>query len=298
MTILISLLRALFRVLPLSAVRLLGRLIGRVMWQQDVRSTRVTKLNIAMCYPTLSAAEQEALAHQSVLNTGVTGLELFWVWCQPPQRIFDHIVNLHGHEAYQQALSRNEGLFVCAPHFGNWEVVGLFAASQGPMTSMYAPLKSAAVDKLVKSSREATNADLVPTDTKGVRALLKALKSGAQVGILPDQRAQDGSGIFSPFFGHEAYTPTLMTALQRKAKSPILGVIAARVANGWELHFIEPDEAIYDADQQRAVNAMNQLVEQCVAVAPAQYQWEYKRFAKQQDGSNPYDVIKHGASHE
>lgn len=57
-----------------------------------------------------------------------------------------------------------------------------------------------------------------------------------------------------------------------------------RVRGGFELVFAEPDAGIYSEDAITSLTAMNRSVEACVADAPAQYQWEYKRFKKQPEG--------------
>ena len=121
--------------------------------------------------------------------------------------------------------------------------------------------------------------------------MLKALKRGEQVGILPDQKAEKGSGIYSPFFGTPAYTMTLINTIQAKSQATVLMTFAERTKGGWRLHFLEPDADLYSTDLQTAVDGLNRSVENCVRVCPAQYQWEYKRFSGQPDGGNPYADI-------
>lgn len=290
----IRLLVAVVKRLPLKAVRVLGRAVGHVVWRSETRAARVTRWNMRMCFPNKTAQEQDQLAYESVLETAITGIELFWVWIQPAEKVLDCVVDIKGLDAYQRAIEANNGLFLAAPHLGNWEVLGLYLARQAPITSMYAPIKIDELNSLVKTSREKTGANLVPTDLSGVRSLLKALKKGEQVGILPDQRAQKGSGVFSAFFGQQAYTATLLTALQKKAKAAKVFVsFAERVDKGWVLHFQPAPETIYSEDEQTAVDALNAGVEAAVRQIPVQYQWEYKRFGMQPDGSNPYEPIKH-----
>lgn len=271
--------------------------MGHVIWTAGSRGVRVTRWNMRLCFPELSRHEQDKLAYESFLETTVTGVELFWVWTQPPQKVLSYVVDTVGLEGYQACLAAKNGMFLAGPHLGNWEVAGLFCATQGAISSMYAPLKFEALDKLVKKSREATGGSLVPTDLRGVRALLKALKRGEQVGILPDQRAKSGSagGVFSPFFGQPAYTMSLFTSLKKKAgdNARVFVVFAERVSGGWRIHFQAAPEAIYSDDEQEAIDALNVGVEQAVRQIPAQYQWEYKRFSYQPDGKNPYDPIRH-----
>ncbi|MDO6749479.1 LpxL/LpxP family acyltransferase, partial [Gilvimarinus sp. 1_MG-2023] len=60
-------------------------------------------------------------------------------------------------------------------------------------------------------------------------------------------------------------------------------------AEGFDVHFLEPDADIYSKDADVACTALNRSVEQVVAMAPEQYQWTYKRFKRQPDGApSPY----------
>ncbi len=278
--------------MPLACVRGLGLLIGYGLWVTNSRGARVSLLNIQMCFPELDEQAQTHLAKKSMIESAVTGLEMFKVWSIKPEAVFNQVVEVKGEGLYREYLEHEKGLFMVAPHLGNWEVMGLYCALSEKLTSLYAPIRYEALDTLVKASREATGAHLVPTNQQGVKALFKALRRHEQVGILPDQQAEDGSGLFSPFFGHDAYTMTLLNSLRLKSASRVLMCFAERVPNGWCIHFVEPDEMIYAEDLQQAVNGLNKSVERCVRACPEQYQWEYKRFRKQADNSNPYDVIK------
>jgi KDO2-lipid IV(A) lauroyltransferase len=48
------------------------------------------------------------------------------------------------------------------------------------------------------------------------------------------------------------------------------------------------DELIYSEDLTQSVAGLNRSVEACVSRALPQYQWEYKRFRRQADGSKFY----------
>jgi KDO2-lipid IV(A) lauroyltransferase len=126
----------------------------------------------------------------------------------------------------------------------------------------------------------------VPTNARGVSALLKHLRKGGITCILPDQvpDLNENSGVFAPFFNHSAYTMTLATQLSKKTNSYLFAATAKRISGGFEIKYSKPNDAIYDKDSLIAVTAMNKLVEQCVREMPEQYQWEYKRFKRTPKG--------------
>lgn len=292
MNLIIIILIKLIALLPLPVVRGLGVVVGKFVWLRKNRSANVTTCNIALCYPDLSIDEQQALARQSVRELGITLTEVIKVWSVKPDYVINRIVAIKNEALYKDALAADSGLILAVPHLGNWEVVGLYAAIQSPMTSMYAPIKSKALNTIVKNSREASGATLVPTNLKGVRYLLKALKKGEQVGILPDQRPEKGAGEYSVFFNQQAYTMTLLNALQSKSGAKVLMAWAEREKAGWVLHFQEPHHDIYSDNQSIALAALNSSVETCVRCCPQQYQWEYKRFSYQPCGTDVYRGLK------
>ena len=53
---------------------------------------------------------------------------------------------------------------------------------------------------------------------------------------------------------------------------------------GFRMHFLPAPEGIDSPDPVTAVTALNRGVEQCVELAPSQYQWSYKRFRTRPPG--------------
>ena len=120
-----------------------------------------------------------------------------------------------------------------------------------------------------------------------MRWLLKSLKEGQNIAILPDQIPEKGAGQFAPFFATEAETMTLACQLAQKVPVQVLGVYAERIAyKGFRLH-IQPIEGLDDSEN--GLTNMNQAVAQLINRCPEQYQWGYKRYKNQPDGTNPYD---------
>ena len=117
-------------------------------------------------------------------------------------------------------------MIVLAPHFGNWEVLNFWLSSHFPFTAMYEPPKIADLDPVIRHGRERMGAELVPTNPRGVAALLKALKRAEAVGILPDQEPSWGSGVFADFFGRPAYTATLLPKLVARTQARVVTGVA------------------------------------------------------------------------
>ncbi|HEV7489477.1 MAG TPA: hypothetical protein VGO25_01635, partial [Rhodanobacteraceae bacterium] len=77
-----------------------------------------------------------------------------------------------------------------------------------------------------------------------------------------------------------ALTMVLLSRLARSTEADVLFAFAERLprGGGFRLHFLEAPPNIAAEDLDVACAALNRGVEQCVALAFAQYQWTYKRF--------------------
>lgn len=267
--------------LPLGLLRGIGSLIGRLVWWMNGRSARVTRTNISICFPELSPAEQTRLARQSLEETAKTAMEAGAIWRNSWEWLDSKIVAKEGDELLRAKLAEGKGVLVLAPHHGNWEVVAPYLASVANLTAMYQPLDNPNMDELVLAGRSKLNITMAPTNRKGVMMLFKALQGGTIVGILPDQvPARDAGGEVAPFMGQPALTMTLVQGLIQRTGCAVCACYAERVPGGFKIVVMEADAAIYSADQHTSVSGLNASVEACVRRAPAQYQWEYKRFRR------------------
>ncbi|HEB91877.1 MAG TPA: hypothetical protein ENI94_00075 [Gammaproteobacteria bacterium] len=272
--------------LPLPLAQGLGAALGGLLSLFPNETRRVARRNIYRCFPDWSPAQRRRLLRQSLRQTGRTAAETAAIWLWPLPRVLPQVRAVEGEELLQQGMARGRGVIMLSPHLGSWEMAGLYLSVQWGITSMYRPPKLMAMNALMQQGRERGGAHLVPTDASGVRALLRTLRQGGMIGILPDQDPERESGVFAPFFGHPANTMVLLPKLARKSGATVLFIYAERLpqGRGFRLHIRSAPAGIDDADLGRAAASLNQGVEACVRQLPVQYQWGYKRFKGQPEG--------------
>lgn len=285
--------------LPLGAARAVGSLLGRLMWWRRGASAETTLTNLRLCLPELDAEQREGLARESLRQTGMTMAEAGAVWLWPASRILTRL-KVSGAEVLKDAHAAGRGVIVIGPHLGNWEALGLYLSTcgLGEVLQMYQAPRDPALDRLVYNARSRSGARMVATDSRGVSRLLAGLRQGQIVGILPDQVPPASGGDFAPFFGHPALTMTLLTKLIRKTGCRAVVAYARRIepgpdktaghTHGFEVIVMPPDQRIYATDSAEALVGLNASIEAAVRQEPAIYQWEYKRFKRQPDGSRVY----------
>jgi len=278
----------LMALLPLSWAQFLGAHLGRYFFRQGDKNKwcRFTQRNIAHCFPELSEDERKVAVQESLIETGKSVSEMGMSWLWAPKRTLKKVVKIHHEELITNALAKGKGVIFIAPHLGNWEVLNLYLSNKYSFTAMYKPPKQPAMDKLIKRMRARLGSRMAPANVQGVRMVMKALRRGEMVGILPDQEPDLESGIYVPFFNSPALTMKLLPQLAAQTGASVICGFAKRLphAQGFEIYFYEGDPDINQKDLSVAAAAMNRTVEHCVRQAPWQYQWEYKRFSSRPEG--------------
>ena len=276
--------------LPLSISRIKGGFFGWILYTCNAQPARVAKVNLALCYPAMDAKAVNQLCAQRMKHLAQAIFETPAVWRKGNPWITNNIVAIRGLDLFEEAIADSRGTILIIPHQGNWEVLGLWAGQHKAMTSLYDPPRMQEMEGWIKTSRQQSGATLVPTNVRGVAAIIKALKRGELTGILPDQQPPPESGEFAPLLGVQTRTMTLINKLLQRSGARGLMCTALRVPGGWELHFLAVDEALYNENITISLAALNRGVESIIALAPEQYQWEYKRFRDRPTGMSPvYD---------
>ncbi len=282
---LIRALYALLACLPLSVIQLFGGWVGRAFWRANTREAQNTRANIALCFPALSVREQNKLARRSLIETGKTLLETGACWNWSLEKCRRLIRHIEGEDIFAARCADARGLILLLPHLCTWEMLHPVLTQHTPFTAMYKPPKITLLDKWMQRVRERSSAVMVPANRRGVSELMKALKNGQCVVVLPDQEPERNGGAFAPFFGVETLTMTLVHGLATKTGAQLLVANAERLPKGLGFNVVFRDaNAVNVADVRASLTAMNAIIETAVRAIPAQYQWEYKRFKRKPSG--------------
>jgi KDO2-lipid IV(A) lauroyltransferase len=280
--------------LPLPLLHGLGLMLGWLIYWAPGRHSGRMRNNLrdsGLCAP---ERDCRALLRQAIGESGKALVELIPVWLRPHDQVIKLVKGTTGWEHIDAARAAGKGVIVIAPHIGCFEIINLYYAAHHPFTAMYKPPRQPFLDTLMLAGRQRGQAKLVPTDLSGVRALLAALKRHEGIGILPDQVATGGDGVWAPFFGRPAYTPTLVASLQRKTGAAAFFVAAERLSwgRGYHLHVTPVGDELPE-DKAMAALRINQGVEAVVRQFPAQYMWSYNRHKRPGSAPDPDAPSQH-----
>jgi KDO2-lipid IV(A) lauroyltransferase len=274
-----SLFKLVFRLiaaLPLRWLHLLGALLGKLTYTLPGEYAARTRDNLRQAGVARDEAHFTSLLRQTVSEAGKGMIELPWVWLRPVEQVLECVVECHGWELVEAAQARGKGLVILTPHIGCFEVIGLYVGARMPMTCLYRVPKQPWMDSVIRRGRERGMMKLARADIGGVRVLLKALKRGEVIGILPDQVPGNGEGEWLPFFGRPAYTMTLVARLLEASDASVLMCVAERLpqGKGYTIGF----SSLELQPGLPAVPQINHAVEMSVRSCPAQYLWSYNRY--------------------
>ena len=263
--------------LPIGALRRIAGFGGRIAFRLGGRAVRTTRTNLAIAFPDATDAWRERMAQNSIRHTAMIVSEAVALWTWKLERLGSLVKAVEG-EHLLRNRDPQRGLIVMPLHLGNWEFVGYYLNTVAPLAPLYERPKSDIVDAALRTARARLGHRSASDTVGGIRQLVKVLREGGAVAVLPDQVPITGSGVAAPFFGRPAFTMTLVAKLLRRVPADVVFANAIRVQGGFHIRVEPVDDAIRDPDPSRSVQAMNAAIEALVRRHPEQYQWEYKRF--------------------
>ena len=273
--------------LPLRWLHGIGAAIGWSIWALHGTPRHRARVSLSLAITLDSEEKRQALLRPTLIETGKALVEVARIWNGDAARALALVHEVRGIDLFDAALAAGRGLIVAAPHLGCWELLNFWLCSRTPIAIAYRPPRQPALEPLLIKARGALAAEQVPAEgAAGVRRLFKRLSAGGVLGILPDQQPRQGEGEFAPFFGTPASTMVLLSRLAQRTGATVLFAFAERLPRGagYRIHVRRAPDGIADADLATAVAALNRGVEECVRLAPAQYQWSYKRYSVRPPG--------------
>lgn len=279
--LLLGLLRLVGR-LPLPALHRLGSWLGWLLLHTPNAVRRKARATLSIVLTQFQAESRHDLLKSSLREAGKSVLEICKIWSGDTPVALALVKEVQGEDLFDQALAARRGLIIAAPHLGCWELLNFWLCSRTSLAIAYRPPRQPSIEPLLTRVRGGLAVEQVRADgPAGVRRLYRRLLDGGVVGILPDQQPKLGEGEFAPFFGTRALTMVLLSRLAQRTGATVLFGFAERLPRGagYRLHFLPAPDGIADAQLATAVAALNRGVENCVRLAPAQYQWHYKRYS-------------------
>ena len=265
--------------LPLALLHALGAALGWVVYFASGVYRRRFKANVAQA----GIAWRDA--RPAIAAAGRMAAELPWLWVATKGKPLGSKLQWDRGELIEAALEHKRGLVMLTPHMGCFEICAQaiaerFTTPESPITVLYRPARQASMRDVMAGSRERPGLATAPATLAGVRQMIRALRKGEVIGLLPDQVPPDGLGVWAPFFGRPAYTMTLAARLVQQTGAALLLIWGERLpgGEGFVVHVMPAPEIPKTASNEEAAAIVNAAMEGVIRRAPGQYLWGYHRY--------------------
>lgn len=271
----------LLRFLPAPLISRLGSGIGALMFWLIAERRRVTRINLAKCFPAMKDDERERLARAHFRVFMRAFLERGVLWWAPAERVRG-MVALEDVE-HLRALA-GKPVVVFAPHFEGLDAGGMRLSQDFPTVSMYSRQKDRRFDRILYQGRSRFGAELVSRQ-QGIRAALRTMKQGRMFYYLPDLDFGPKSSIFVPFFGVPAATVPGLSYIARITGASVVPCVTRMLPGGGYVARLYPAWTDFPSGDDAAdTRRMNAFIEERVLEMPEQYHWLHKRFKTRPPG--------------
>jgi KDO2-lipid IV(A) lauroyltransferase len=274
--------------LPLSWLRLLGRVTGWLFYALSARRRHVVWTNLKLCFPQLSQSERQVLAKAHFILLGQSLWDRAWLWHATESELKKRIEFIGDFSIFED----KSPLIVLAPHFVGLDAGGaaLTVLKRIPMACVYVPLRNAYVEDWVMKGRNRSGHVQSVQRNDGAQPLLKILRQGVRLHYSPDMDFGTQGALWADFFGVKAATTNTLPRIAKLAGARVCTLVTRLTPQGYAVELGPLWPSFPSADVQADVRRMNHEIEQQVLQSVAQYYWVHKRFKTRPEGQPPVYV--------
>jgi Kdo2-lipid IVA lauroyltransferase/acyltransferase len=269
--------------LPLTLTRGLGAGLGTAAMRIMVASRRRILSHLEIAFPELDRAGRERIMAGCARHFGLMLAEVALQWRATAEQV-ESLCEIRGVEHFEAALREGRGALLATAHCGNWELLSARLPIAGvPLITAVRRLDDPRLDRLVTASRSRFGTEVVPRGPAAGRQLARALARNRVAGLLIDQDIRDVPGVFVPFFGRPAWTPSGAATLAIRLGCPVLPGFIHRRPDGSHRAEIQPPlpmpaEGPLEDRVLELTAAATAAIEAQIRAHPEQWVWTHRRW--------------------
>ncbi len=267
---------------PLGVVRALGGVLGRLLFLLARRRRRIALTNLRLAFPGLSEAERLALARRNFVYFAQAFLDRSWLW-HGDSEVVRQRLRITG---AVDDLTRAGAVVMFAPHFYGMDAGGSAIMQQidRPACTIYSTQNNRALDEWMQRGRQRFGDATLLSRTEGVKPIVRALREGKMLYLLPDMDLGPHESVFVPFYGVPTATVPSLSRFAKLGQARVVPVVTRLTDVGYEVkvHPAWPDYPTADASADAVL--MNQRLQGYIDEMPDQYYWVHKRFKTRPPG--------------
>jgi KDO2-lipid IV(A) lauroyltransferase len=264
---------------PLRIQAAIGAFVGGMMFWLIPERRKVTRINLAKCFPHMPGADRERLAKSHFRAFVRAFIEQGNLWWGPRERI-EQMVRLEGTEHL-----RGKKTIVFAPHFVGFEATLARLALEFRVAMMYSRQKDPRFEARLYAGRTRFGGVMYPRQG-GIKRGIELIESGTLFYYLPDLDFGPKRSVFVPFFGVPAATVTGLAYLARTTGAAVVPCVTRMLpgGDGYVARLYPPWNDFPSGDDSADARRMMAFIEERVLEMPEQYFWLHKRFKTRPEG--------------
>jgi KDO2-lipid IV(A) lauroyltransferase len=276
--------------LPRVAAIRVSQVMVRLAYRLHKRLQFVGERNLQMAMPELDESQRRDILDGLCASLG----RLLGELSQFPKLTQDNIADLvayDGFENYERAAAQGRGVLLLTGHFGAWELCAFAQGVYGhPLSFLVRPLDNPLLSDLINRYRTRSGNRTIDKND-AVRAVLKRLREGGDVGLLVDVNTVEEEGIFCDFFGIPACSTTGLAVFALRANAPVVPgfLIWDERLKKHVLRFEPEVPLIRTGDFKEEVRLNTQaymnVIERFAHRYPDQWLWIHKRWQTRPSGT-------------
>jgi KDO2-lipid IV(A) lauroyltransferase len=273
----------LMRIIPPTLAWRFGGWCGELFAACSSREPRRAHQHLARAFPGQPGRWVASTVRRTFRHAGSMALWTLSTLHRRPQEL-RHGIAIEGADnlrALARACRRGEGTVVTTGHLGNWELFARVGSTLVPTTMVGRRLRSPIADRLVQGARSSSGGRVIYQDAE-LRDFVRELRSGRGLAILPDQDVPRLAGVFVPWFGVPAYTPSGPAALALLTGVAVQPMFLFRRGKRWVLHCGPRRRFARTSDRERDVHEITAWAmayeEALVRRFPHQWVWWHPRW--------------------
>ncbi|MDP4796817.1 MAG: lauroyl acyltransferase [Rhodospirillales bacterium] len=273
-----------FKILPVDQASALGGWLARSVgpW---LRLSDRARDNIRRAFPEAGDAAVERILIDTWDNLGRTvgefpHLGAFSFTGKNPR------IRIDGLEHLKHFRDDDAPGFYLSAHLGNWELAPLTAYLLNvPSAFVYREANNRSVQKLYLIGRGQYRDMMIPKGSEGAKQIIKALRDGKHIGIMADQKMNNGIAV--PFFGEDVMTAPALAQMALRFKCPVIGARVIREGGAYfRIEVTAPmfaeDTGNKHEDVARFMAQTNAIIEGWIRENPGQWLWLHNRWPGKQ----------------
>jgi KDO2-lipid IV(A) lauroyltransferase len=269
--------------LPLSLSRPIGRTFSRSALKLLPRSHERIRTHLDIAFPELDQRQRDDLVKDIARHFGLMLAEVAWLWHAKSTDV-EKLCVLEGAHNIFEALDSGRGAIFASAHCGTWELLSArLPIADVPLSSAARELDNPRLDRLAARMRSRFGTEIFYRGPTAGKQMVRALAANRAAALLIDQDIRDVPGVFVPFFGRPAWTPSGAAMLAIRRRCPLVPGFIHRRPDGTHKAEIHPplpmpvDGTLEDRVQELTA-AATAIIERQIRAHPAQWVWMHRRW--------------------